>query len=113
MILLFPVIAIIGILIKLDTPGPIFFVQERVGVQKITRKNTPYWQQVLFRCYKFRTMISNADPSLHQAYVKALINNDDQGMATLQGGEDSKSAQANLRPKSNTAWKNSPPNQPG
>ena len=82
---LFPLIALIAILIKLDTPGPIFFVQDRVGVRRRTQHKLPYWQQVIFRVYKFRTMVCNADPSLHQAYVKALIEKDGEGMARLQG----------------------------
>ncbi|MBS9476643.1 exopolysaccharide biosynthesis polyprenyl glycosylphosphotransferase [Ancylobacter radicis] len=40
-----PVIAICAILVKLDSPGPAFFVQERVG-----RNNRTY------RCFKLRTM---------------------------------------------------------
>jgi len=87
LICLSPVMALIAFLIKRDTPGPIFFVQERVGVERRTYNNTTYWQQVVFRCYKFRTMVCNADPSLHQAYVKALMSEDKQRMADLQGGE--------------------------
>ncbi len=34
LIILFPVIAVIAILIKLDSPGPIFFRQERVSVRR-------------------------------------------------------------------------------
>lgn len=40
-----PVVAAIALLIKLESPGPCLFVQERIG-----RKNGRY------RCYKFRTM---------------------------------------------------------
>lgn len=50
LILLAPFIAIVGILIKLDSRGPIFFVQERVGYNK--RR---------FKLYKFRTMTSDAE----------------------------------------------------
>jgi lipopolysaccharide/colanic/teichoic acid biosynthesis glycosyltransferase len=44
-----------------------------------------YWRQVTFKCFKFRTMVSNADQSLHKSYIKALINNDTESMAALQG----------------------------
>jgi lipopolysaccharide/colanic/teichoic acid biosynthesis glycosyltransferase len=37
-------------LIKLDSTGPVFYAAERVG-----RRGRP------FRCYKFRTMVNNAD----------------------------------------------------
>ncbi len=40
-----PLIAIFAILVKLDSPGPAFFIQERVG-----RNNRTY------RCFKMRTM---------------------------------------------------------
>jgi len=85
LISLFPLMALVAILIKLYTPGPVFFVQERVGVRRKTHKHVTYWQQVIFRCYKFRTMKCDADPALHQAYIKALIDNDCENMAALQG----------------------------
>ena len=50
LILLAPFFAIVGILIKLDSRGPIFFVQERVGYNK--RR---------FNFYKFRTMMKDAE----------------------------------------------------
>ena len=42
--------AIISVLIKLDSPGPVFYRQERI---------TTYGKH--FRIHKFRTMVSNAD----------------------------------------------------
>ena len=50
LILLAPLFIIIGILIKIDSRGPIFFVQERVGYNKHR-----------FEFYKFRTMTSDAE----------------------------------------------------
>jgi len=50
LILLAPVFALIAVLIKLDSPGPVFFGQERVGLG-----GRP------FRMYKFRTMRNGAD----------------------------------------------------
>jgi len=87
LIILLPLIIFIAILIKLDTPGPMFFVQERVGVKRRSRDQIAYWQQAHFRCYKFRTMVYNADPSLHKAYIEALMSNDNESMAVLQGGD--------------------------
>jgi exopolysaccharide biosynthesis polyprenyl glycosylphosphotransferase len=49
-LLMLPVIGVIAVAIKLDSPGPIFFVQERVGLRK--RR---------FRMLKFRTMVAGAD----------------------------------------------------
>ena len=45
-----PLLAAIAVLIKLDSQGPVLYCAQRAG-----RKGR------LFRCYKFRTMVSNAD----------------------------------------------------
>jgi len=50
LIILFPIFIIIGILIKLDSKGPVFFAQERVGKDG-----------KIFKAYKLRTMIDNAE----------------------------------------------------
>lgn len=54
-ILLMPVFLIIAILIKLESKGPVFFTQERIGLRG--RK---------FKLYKFRTMLSNAEELLEK-----------------------------------------------
>lgn len=45
-----PAIAIVALLIRLDSPGPVLYVAERTGA-----KGRP------FRCYKFRSMVTNAE----------------------------------------------------
>lgn len=50
LLLLSPVFLILAIAIKLDSPGPVFYRQERV---------TQYGK--IFRIHKFRTMVQNAD----------------------------------------------------
>ncbi|MGE5328036.1 MAG: sugar transferase [Deltaproteobacteria bacterium] len=54
-VLLFPLFILISILIKLDSQGPIFFIQKRCG------KN-----EKLFNMYKFRSMCINAEDKLEQ-----------------------------------------------
>jgi undecaprenyl phosphate N,N'-diacetylbacillosamine 1-phosphate transferase len=49
LVLLLPFFVLLGILIKLDSPGPVFFAQERAGVRG--RR---------FRMLKFRTMVEDA-----------------------------------------------------
>ncbi|MCD6550424.1 sugar transferase [bacterium] len=50
LVLLFPVFIIIGLMVKLDSKGPVFYKGVRIG-----RHGKP------FRIYKFRTMVPNAD----------------------------------------------------
>jgi len=52
LIVLAPLFAIIAIAIKLDSEGPVFFVQERLGKDG-----------KVFRLYKFRTMIHGSEKS--------------------------------------------------
>ncbi len=56
-LILFPVLfPVFGIIIKLTSPGPIFFIQRRSG-----RRNEE------FNCYKFRTMTVNSGADTQQA----------------------------------------------
>lgn len=55
LLLLSPFLALIAVLVKLTSPGPVLFVQSRVGLNK--RK---------FRLYKFRTMVHGADKMIAQ-----------------------------------------------
>lgn len=50
LLLLSPVLLVLALWIKLDSPGPVFFRQERVG-----------WGSQLFRIHKFRTMVTDAE----------------------------------------------------
>ncbi len=58
-----PLMVLIALLITLDSEGPMFFVQERIG--KGGRR---------FRMWKFRTMQHNLDDSHHRAFMKAFVN---------------------------------------
>jgi lipopolysaccharide/colanic/teichoic acid biosynthesis glycosyltransferase len=53
LIFLSPVFLLLGILIKIDSRGPVFFLQERIGLRG--RK---------FKVYKFRTMVVDAEKLL-------------------------------------------------
>lgn len=89
LIIFSPIMIVVALLIKLDSSGPVFFSQDRVGVKRKTVHGITYWSRITFRCFKFRTMFQNADSSLHKAYVKALMENDEAQMAAIQG-EDTK-----------------------
>jgi lipopolysaccharide/colanic/teichoic acid biosynthesis glycosyltransferase len=84
LVLAFPFMVLVSIAIFVYSPGPLFFVQERVGARRRTHGKFVIWERKNFRCYKFRTMRMNADPTIHQAYIKALIENDHEQMQSLQ-----------------------------
>ena len=71
--ILSPLWLIVALLIKLDSKGPVFYKQERVGMDGR-----------LFLFYKFRTMLAGADDSSHREYLKQYIAGDD---ATNLGDE--------------------------
>jgi lipopolysaccharide/colanic/teichoic acid biosynthesis glycosyltransferase len=85
LLLLLPLMSLVAILIFIYSPGPILFKQERVGAKRVLDGNRYRWKKVNFQCYKFRTMKVNADTSVHQAYIKALIENDEAEMTAMQG----------------------------
>jgi lipopolysaccharide/colanic/teichoic acid biosynthesis glycosyltransferase len=67
LIVLSPVFLLIAVLIKLKSPGPVFYRQARVG-----RMLKP------FEMLKFRTMHVNADHTLHQDFVSQFIKSSGQ-----------------------------------
>jgi exopolysaccharide biosynthesis polyprenyl glycosylphosphotransferase len=73
--LLLPLWLVIALLIKLDSKGPVFYTQERVGMDGR-----------LFLLYKFRTMKAGADSELHREYQRAFIA----GHAEANLGNDNK-----------------------
>ncbi|MFQ5814046.1 MAG: sugar transferase [Anaerolineae bacterium] len=67
LLLLSPLFLLIALLIKLDSPGPVIFAQERMGYDWRSRT------QRTFILYKFRSMYHNCDQSVHQRYVRDWI----------------------------------------
>ena len=72
--LVLPLFLLIALLIKLDSAGPIFFVQERAGARRRMLYGRVFWETKPFRIYKFRSMHHNADQSVHQAYIQAFVS---------------------------------------
>jgi exopolysaccharide biosynthesis polyprenyl glycosylphosphotransferase len=62
-----PVFALVAAFVKFTSPGPVFFPQERIG-----EGGKP------FRMIKFRSMYTNNDPAIHEAYVKWFIESSGQ-----------------------------------
>lgn len=87
-----PAFLLIAILIKLDSPGPVIFVQERVGaIPHVSRKNI-HWRLRTFRFLKFRSMVQNADPAWHKASVRAfcLDNSPRSGASSFRKSHDTR-----------------------
>lgn len=62
LILLSPLLLLIGMLVKVTSPGPILFKQKRAG-----------YKGKYFTFLKFRSMIAGNEDHAHQDYVKKLI----------------------------------------
>jgi len=86
LVIALPLMLLIAVLVKLDTPGPIIFVQERVGASRRSKDGRTLWDIQNFPLYKFRTMVHHADPDIHRAFTQAFIRNDRKAMAALQDG---------------------------
>jgi lipopolysaccharide/colanic/teichoic acid biosynthesis glycosyltransferase len=68
--LLLPLMLLVAVWIKIDSPGPVFFVQERIGAKRRTSGGRTTWELCPFRFYKFRSMVNDADPAPHKEYFE-------------------------------------------
>lgn len=66
------VMAIIAVAIRLDSPGPVFFRQKRVGQNGVE-----------FSMLKFRSMYVNSDDSIHQEAIERYLRGE-----AISGGKD-------------------------
>lgn len=82
-----PILLIIAILIRLDSPGPVIFTQKRIRSTRTKMSGHYQWERSEFHFYKFRTMVNRADQTLHKSYIKALINHDEQELMSINGSE--------------------------
>ncbi len=63
LLLVAPLVAVVALAIKLDSRGPVFFRQDRLG-----RGMVP------FTMLKFRTMRTDTDVTIHRDYVKTIMD---------------------------------------
>jgi lipopolysaccharide/colanic/teichoic acid biosynthesis glycosyltransferase len=66
-LLLSPILIAVALAVRIDSRGPAFFRQRRVG-----------YREGEFTLYKFRSMRVDADPRGHKEYVTALIKGEDE-----------------------------------
>ncbi len=76
LLLVSPLFLLFAIIIKRSSPGPVFFVQERLG-----RDGRP------FKFYKFRSMVHNSDDTIHRQFAAMFIAGDESGCAASNAGE--------------------------
>ena len=73
--ILWPLFLVIAALVKLKSPGPVFFRQERIG-----QMMKP------FMMLKFRTMRVNADHAIHHQFVSSFIKSGGQALESGNTG---------------------------
>jgi len=68
LIILSPFMALVGVIIKLTSPGPAIYTQQRVGVNRRRRRTHALYDRraadaggIVFTIYKFRTMRNDAE----------------------------------------------------
>lgn len=69
-----PLLPLIALLIKLDSPGPAIFAQGRVGSTKRSGGKRGEWEIDTFTFYKFRTMRHNAGQGPHRTTIRSLAH---------------------------------------
>ena len=79
-------LAILAIVIRLDSPGPILFRQERIGARRVTVADRRCWRVRSFQFVKLRTMFVDSDASTHEEYMSAYIHGDEEQMRVLRDG---------------------------
>jgi lipopolysaccharide/colanic/teichoic acid biosynthesis glycosyltransferase len=77
------VIPLIALAIKLDSPGPVIFRQERVRGHRVRQDGRWVWVLEPFTFYKFRTMSVGAPSTIHERFMAAYIAGDTKAMADV------------------------------
>jgi len=78
LILFAPIFLLISLILKIVSPGPVFFRQARIG-----------YGEKKFSFIKFRTMQVNSDASVHQQYFCSLIKGHDDHCSAMSKLDDS------------------------
>ncbi|MFB3814505.1 MAG: sugar transferase [Terriglobales bacterium] len=78
-----PLMLLITVLIKLDSRGSVFFVQQRVGARHIRRGDWMLCVLCTFPFYKFRSMVENADSAVHVDYIRKFVSDRTKNVADV------------------------------
>lgn len=71
-----PLFLIIALAIRMDGSGSVIYKQERVGSRFRLVDGRVFWERYSFTMYKFRSMYRGSASSLHEAFMKKLINDE-------------------------------------
>jgi lipopolysaccharide/colanic/teichoic acid biosynthesis glycosyltransferase len=82
LVLLAPLMALVALAIRLDSPGPVIFRQKRVLGGQHPSEEHP--ERHVFEFWKFRSMHHNADQKLHQQHMTQLISGQNAQGAALR-----------------------------
>jgi exopolysaccharide production protein ExoY len=74
LVVLLPLLALIAMLIALDSSGHVFYRQERMGSRWRRVGDQIVWELEPFSVFKFRTMFVHADGALHKKHVEAFVD---------------------------------------
>lgn len=88
LLVLLPLLAVVGIAIRLDSPGPAIFRQERLGGRRKILSDRCWWMVEPFMFLKFRTMRADVEPDLHLEYISAFMQGDHSQMETFRSSSD-------------------------
>jgi lipopolysaccharide/colanic/teichoic acid biosynthesis glycosyltransferase len=88
LMLTLPLFVVIAFAIKLNTPGPVFFAQERLRGRRVRSPGGWDWVVEPFTLYKFRTMTIDADQSVHRRYMEAYLSGDEATLTSLRPGRE-------------------------
>ena len=78
LLVLLPLMLIIAIAIRVDSPGSVIFRQERVRGNQDPQE--PHPERNTFTFHKFRSMYQDADERVHQRYAIQFINGNDKAV---------------------------------
>jgi lipopolysaccharide/colanic/teichoic acid biosynthesis glycosyltransferase len=75
LLLLLPLLVACALAITIESRGPVIFVQSRVGARRRRqdRGEGSSWELQPFRFYKFRTMVEDADPTIHETHIREFV----------------------------------------
>jgi lipopolysaccharide/colanic/teichoic acid biosynthesis glycosyltransferase len=90
LVLLSPLLLLIAIAIRMDSPGAAIFAQDRARGRRVggdvDEDDPGSWEVIPFTLYKFRTMVADADPSIHRDYMAAYLQGDEDTLKALRPG---------------------------